>query len=527
MDRLTPTRHSSRGMVCSVDHLASSAGLAILRDGGSAVDAAVATSAVLAVTTPHMCGMGGDLFALVHDGSGPPAVLNASGRAGTGADPDRLRAEGHRTMPFVGDIRTVTVPGCVDGWLALHERFGRLPLSAVLAPAVRSALEGFPVSGLLAAMLPEVAGRTGTSDLAPGRRSLRNGDRCRRPGVARTLLAIADEGRGAFYQGEFGDGLLTLGHGEYRPEDLARNQADWVEPLGRRIWGADVWTTPPNSQGYLTLAAALLAEGLALPDDPDDPLWVHLLVESARQAGFDRLAVLHEQSPSGALLDPHELAARRRRIRPDWASRLTAPADGGGTIHLCVVDADRVGVSLIQSNASGFGSLLFEPRTGINLHNRGLGFSLVPGHPAEYGPGRRPPHTLSPALVTAPDGSLRAVLGSMGGDAQPQIVLQLLARLLHSGQEPAEVIQSPRFVLAPAGPDRGFDTWSRPDELCVEVEADCPAGWVSGLEERGHQVRRVRPANHDMGHAHLIEQAQGGLGGASDRRAVHGAVASY
>ena len=523
-------------MVCSVDHLASSAGLAILRQGGSAVDAAVATSAVLAVTTPYMCGMGGDLFALVHHGTGPPAVLNASGRAGSGADPDRLRAEGHTVMPFAGDVRTVPVPGCVDGWLELHERFGRLPLSEVLAPATRYALEGFPVSGLLAAMVPLVFGKPGAEDFqvrdpgagtADGARRIHAGERCRRPGVGRALQAIATGGRQAFYQGEFGEGLLALGRGEYLAEDLARRQADWVEPLGRRIWGADVWTTPPNSQGYLTLAAGLMAEGLDLPDDPGDPRWAHLLVECARQAGFDRPAVLHEQARPEQLLDPHALDARRRRIRPDSTSRLGAPAADGGTIHLAVVDADRMGVSLIQSNASGFGALLFEPSTGINLHNRGLGFSLVSGHPAEYGPGRRPPHTLSPALVTAPDGTLRAVVGSMGGDAQPQIVLQLLARLLQAGQEPAEVIQSPRFVLAPADPKWGFDTWSRPDELCVEVEADCPVGWVEGLEARGHQVRVVSPGNHGMGHAHLIEQVGGVLAGASDRRAVHGAVADY
>ncbi|MGZ4708170.1 MAG: gamma-glutamyltransferase, partial [Acidimicrobiales bacterium] len=275
------------------------------------------------------------------------------------------------------------------------------------------------------------------------------------------------------------------------------------------------------------LAAALIAEHLDLPADPGDPRWAHLLAESARQAGADRPARLHEHADADELLDEEELAAHRARIDPDRTSDLRPPAAGGGTIHLCAVDGDRMGVSLIQSNASGFGTLLFEPSTGINLHNRGIGFSLDTDHPARYGPGRRPPHTLSPALLTRPDGSLRAVLGSMGGDAQPQIVLQLLARLLQAGQTPAQAVQSPRFVLANHGGRTGFDTWHDPGPVGVDVEADAPAGWISGLEQRGQSVREVAPSNHGMGHAHLIEVDGDALGAARDRRAGHGAAIGY
>ena len=248
---------------------------------------------------------------------------------------------------------------------------------------------------------------------------------------------------------------------------------------------------PPNSQGYLILAAGVIAEGIDLPPDPDDPRWPHLLIEAARVAGFDRPAALHEHADPDLLLDPRRLADRRRLIDPEQAGPLRPPVAEGGTIYLCAVDGDGMGVSLIQSNASGFGSLLFEPSTGINLHNRGLGFCVDPEHPAAYGPGRRPPHTLAPALVTAADGSLRATVGSMGGDAQPQIVLQLLARLLAAGQPPATAVHSARFVLANHGGGRGFDTWDGPGRLGVDLEADAPAAWFTGLSDRGHELRRV------------------------------------
>jgi gamma-glutamyltranspeptidase/glutathione hydrolase len=379
-------------------------------------------------------------------------------------------------------------------------------------------------------MLPFVAGRPGAADFetSDGRR-LRSGQRCRRPGVARALEAVATDGRDGFYRGEFGEGLLVVGAGEYTEEDLDEPLADWVEPVGRRVWGEDVWTLPPNSQGYLVLAAALIAQQLELPDDPDDPRWAHLLAESARQAGHDRPDRLHEHADPADLLDPSGpdgLDARRARIRADRTSALPAPTADGGTIYLCAIDADRTGVSLIQSNASGFGTLLFEPSTGINLHNRGIGFSIRPGHPARYGPGRRPPHTLSPALVTRRDGTLRAVLGSMGGDAQPQIVLQLLARLLQAGQTPAQAVQSPRFVLANHGGAHGFDTWHAPGPVGVDIEADAPPEWRRGLEQRGQSVREVPRSNHGMGHAHLIEVVDAGraVAGASDHRAGHGAA---
>ncbi|UDY37045.1 gamma-glutamyltransferase family protein [Dermatobacter hominis] len=522
-----PTTYSAGGLVASVDQLASSAGAQLLAAGGSAVDAAIAANAVLAVTAPHMCGLGGDLFALVHHSAGPPEVVDAAGRAGSGADPERLRREGHTRMPLRGDVAAAPVPGCVDGWALLHERHGRLPLADVLAPAIRLAGEGFPVSPLLSFMLHTLGPLEGCDELAWPRPD--TGEVLVRPDLADTLMAIADGGREAFYQGAFGEALLAAGGGEYQPSDLAAAQARWVEPLRTSVWGHDVWAPPPTSSGYLVLAGARIAELCGLGPDtdlrPDEPAWAHLLVESARLAGHDRLAVLHDRADGSAVLDDDELARRAARFSPDSMARLGASAREGDTMYLCAVDRDGTGVSLIQSNAMDFGAHVAVPGTGVLLHNRGLGFSLEPGHPAEYGPGRRPPHTLSPAVVTRPDGSLRAVLGTMGGDSQPQVVLQMLARLLVNGQDAGEVVTAPRFVLAKAQPRSGFDTWVDPDDQVVRVESHAPAAWAAGLEAVGHEVELAGFDPAGFGHAQLIEvRADGVRAGAADPRSMVGAA---
>lgn len=513
------TRHAPAAMVATVDHLATTAACGVLADGGSAADAALCASAVLAVTTQHMCGMGGDLLAVVAPAGAAPRALVAAGAAGSGADPDRLRAEGHTRMPFRGDIRAVPVPGCVDGWLALHERFGRLPLARVLEPARRLAAGGFPASPLLARAVPLVAAVPGADDFTASG-DLAPGDRIRRPGVARTLEAIASDGRAGFYLGEFGEELLALGGGEYTPADLERVHAQWAEPLRVEVWGHDLWTVPPPSQGYLTLAGAAIAAGLDL--DPGDPVgFLHLLVESAVQAGFDRPDVLHEHADGAALLAPDRLAARRAAIDPRRASRRSVPGAAGGTIHLNVIDGDGMAVSLTQSNAAGFGAHLATPRTRIFLQNRGTGFSLVPGHPTEYGPGRRPPHTLSPALVTGP--GVTMALGTMGADSQPQILLQLLARLLVAGDDPGAAVAAPRWFLAgPSG--EPFAAWEDPARLRVRLEGHAPPGWRAGLAARGHDVEVVEPFAYGAGHAHVVVRDGRGLAGAADPRALTGAV---
>ena len=565
----TVTRTAAAGMVSTIDHAATAVGVDLLRRGGSAADAAVGANAVLAVTSPHACGPGGDVWALVHDSAGPPAALNAAGFAGSGAAAARLRAQGLDRIPPRGHIASVTVPGAVDGWLALHRRFGRLPLAEVLAEAVRMASDGFAASPHLADRAPEVADVAGNTDIGP---DLRPGQIVRRPGTARALRAVVERGRDGFYGGEFGQALLELGGGEYSPADLDTPIARWVEPVCVSAFGCRLWTVPPPSQGYLTLASAWIADGLdfgapASADglDVDTPTaadvrWAHLLVEAASMAAYDRHRVLHEGAEGRILVHEARLAPRRHAIDAARAANVAPPAalagpegppdpdtDGddpipapreplagpeeppdpdasGDTTYLCAVDADRMGVSLINSNASGFGAHLVAGATGIFLHDRGIGFSLDPGHPALYAPGRRPPHTLAPALVTRPDGALRMVLGTMGGDSQPQILLQLLHRTLRLGQSPGRAVSAGRWVLAPDDGADGFSTWLPGRGRKVLIE-DPASGWASELAALGHAVEEA-PPGAGFGHAHLIEvTADGALAAAADPRSLIGAAA--
>jgi gamma-glutamyltranspeptidase/glutathione hydrolase len=513
-------------MVATVDNLATEAGVQMLRLGGSAVDAAIAANAVLAVTLPNQCGLGGDLFAIVHRPGETPMVLNASGRSGSGADADVLRAQGHVTMPARGDVRTSTVPGCVDGWLALHGRFGLLDLREVLHPAIRYARTGFPATPYLARALAQLDGVDiaeefgADGDIPPG-------TALHRPSVARMLEGIARDGRKTFYEGEFGEALLTMGAGYYTSDDLAVGQADWVIPLSMRLWDHDVWTPPPNSQGYLTLSAAYLAQAIGLPADSADPLWAHLLVESMRQAAFDRPDVLSEHADGAALLAESRLRPRLRGISPDSTADLHDSYGPGGTTYLCAVDGDRMAVSLIQSNAMGFGSRLVVGDTGVFLHNRGIGFSLANGAVAEFGPRRRPPHTLAPLLVTDPAGETRFVLGTRGGDSQPQILLQLLVRLLAGGEDPAAALAKGRWELRGVNDETSFNTWGFHGSVRVGLEGRVPPDWEAGLISRGHIVEIEQPFSHSFGHAQVIAVEPAALAGAADPRALAESVAGF
>lgn len=495
-----PIRLAYRGMVTSVDQVASTAGIEILAEGGSAVDAAIATNAVLAVTTQHQCGIGGDLIAIVAGHGGDPVAMIAAGRAGSGADPERLRREGATAMPLRGDIRSVTIPGCVDGWFALHQRFGRLPMARLLARGIEHARNGFAASPLLAQRASTIEHLDGAAPY----RGLSLGSRVVREGVARTLEAIAADGRAGFYQGEFGQGLVALGGGEYAEADLVDSFAEFCDAISVDVWGHRLWAAPPPSQGYLTLAAAKIVEHIGLPDDPDDPEWAHRVIEAAKYAGFDREAVLSESADGSELLADERLIVRADAINAE-ASTLMVPSAAGGTIHLNVIDEDGLAVSFTQSNCAGFGAFIVEPNTGVFLHNRGLGFNLVAGHPAEYQPGRRPPHTLSPAAITTRDGRVRAVLGTMGADSQPQVLLQLATRLLRHHQTPEDAIAAGRFSLA-GETEEAFAVWRGTVAVPrVKLEGQAPHAWVEGLRERGHTVEVEEPFSYYGGHAHVIE----------------------
>jgi gamma-glutamyltranspeptidase / glutathione hydrolase len=509
------------GIVVTTHRLASQVGAGVLAAGGNAVDAAVAANAVVGVVLPDTCGPGGDLFALVHRPGDPaPATLNASGRAGSGADPDRIRRAGHATLPLHGP-EAVTVPGCVDGWEALLTRFGTWSLGDVLAPAIAVAADGFTVSPELSASLGATAellsGQRSAVDLYPGGRAAAPGSTVRRAGLAATLRTIAEQGRSGFYGGTVGAAITAATGGLVTADDLATVQADWVEPVGLVVHGWDGWTIPPNSRGYVTLAAGWLAERTA--SSPGSALHTHHLIEAYRAVAAESVDLVAD--PGRTPLSAADLVSvdRLRRlldaIDPDTAGAWPSPAPAvGGTTYLCCRDGNGLGVSLIQSNFHGIGSGLSAGDTGVFLHNRGAGFCLVPGHPNELGPGNRPAHTLSPTLWTA-GGELRMLLGTRGGSFQPQILLQMVDHLLGTGLGSAEAIRQPRWVVDDEATDRS----------AVHVESRTAHEVVAGLEARGHSVSSAGPWEVGWGPVAVISLDGETITGAADPRVSTAAVA--
>lgn len=497
LDAPQPARHpraslegscgSTQGMAVTTHHLATETAVAVMRRGGNGVDAAVAANAVLSVVRPDTCGPGGDLFALVHvPGEAHPAALNASGRAGSNASGAALREAGHTTVPLRGGAG-VTVPGCVYGWAALLDRYGTLPMAELLAPAITAAVDGFSVSSELADSLlrirPLIGGEASAAALYPDGEAPRAGTRIRRPDLGSTLEALAEGGPEAFYGGEVAAGIVAATDGAVTTEDLARNQADWVEPLGMEVFGIDVWTVPPNSQGHLVLTSAWLAERIGIGTDSTDAGYHHALIEAYRAVAWERDLLTTDPTTApldaAAIVDPARLDARISRIRPDrvasWPSSRDVP---GGTMYLCVRDGSGLGVSLIQSNFHGIGSGLGAGSTGVFLHNRGAGFTLEPGHRNELAPGRRPLHTLAPTTWTEA-GRLRLLLGTRGGQYQPQVLLQAAAHRFAAGLPLGDAVAAPRWIADHWGPDETHE---------ITVEARMDPGIVAGLRRRGHSV---------------------------------------
>ena len=497
----------SGSVAVSPHYLASQAGVDVMRAGGNAVDAAIAVNAVLGVVRPTDCGIGGDLFALIHrPGNEAPAVLNASGRAGAGVSAHALLAEGYDTMPYRHPA-TVTVPGCVDGWVALLGRFGSRPLSELLAPAIRLADEGFPISPEMALNLEAIAdlveGQQSAFELYPGGGAPTAGALLTRPALAESMRGIADGGRDAFYSGRVAAAIEQATGGLITAPDLVANAPDWVDGARLDVLGETAWTVPPNSQGYITLAALSIFEQLGAPKSFDDPDFHHLLIEAYRAAAWDREIHLADPGQMTAqveeLLHPLRMAERAFAITSGAARWPSPPPLPGGTAYLCTVDASGMGVSFMQSNYAGIGAGISAGDTGVWLHNRGAGFTLTPDHPNELAPGKRPAHTLAPSLWTK-DGRLTMLLGARGGDLQPQLLVQLAADLLHLGMDPAEAQAMPRWAMEEFGPG----TTSSP-----EVEDTMPAAVVSGLGTRGHAVSTV-PAQRAWGPASIIRIAEDG-----------------
>lgn len=484
------------GIAVSPHFLASEAGTSILNSGGNAVDAAIAVNAVLSVVLPDTCGPGGDLFALIHKPGEPtPIALNASGRGGSGITADELRDRGLGEIPYRSPW-SISVPGCVDGWIALNRQYGEMGLAALLAPAIDLAIGGFPVSEELAASLGRIhgmlSGQASAHELYPAGEPPEPGTVVRRPRFAETLRAIATDGRAAFYTGPVAEGVSEASNSLITPDDLARNQADWIDPLATSVFGRTGWTIPPNSQGYLTLASLRIFEMLNPPEDPNDPLFTHLLIEAYRSVAWEREDTVGDPSTAtigpDELLDADRLAEKAGQIRRDTTTRWPTPRRApAGTAFMTVLDGSGIGISLIQSNYAGIGSGLSAGDTGVWLHNRGAGFNLIPGHSNEFAAGKRPLHTLSPMLWTdGPD--LDMLLGTRGGDQQPQFLASFAAARYHAVMCTDDAQALPRWNMQQ--PEPGTDS-------AVRLENRFAPSVVDGLRSRGHDI--TLEGTHEQG----------------------------
>ena len=501
--------HTARGFGATAvapHELSTLAAIEIMSSGGNAVDGAIAANAVQGTVAPETCGIGGDLFALVHQpGMEAPTCLNSSGRAGSGASAAALRDAGHTTMPIDGPP-TVTVPGCVDGWYALSERYGSLPLSKVLRPAVRLAEGGFAASRELSEAwtvhADQLLSQASSPPMFPDGRPPRVGQKISRPFLAESLRSVA-AGRDAFYLDRVGSAIPEATGNLITRDDLSRCQARWVEPLSADLFGKTAWTTPPNSQGYLTLATLSIFQEMGVTGDPEHPDYWHALIEAYRSMAWERDHLLYDPDtgPRLDMLDPEQLAERAKRIDPAQAGSWRRPVPAaGGTAYMCAVDRDGMGVSLIQSNFHGIGSGLSAGRTGVWLHNRGAGFNLIPGHPNEWKPSRRPLHTLSPTIWTKGN-RLALVLGTRGGHQQPQLLSQMGAHLYHAGLEPGVAQTVPRWTI------QDINTTAS----TVAVESRTGDGIVRALGDRGHRISIDRSWEPDWGPISVIAISPDGL----------------
>ncbi|HZK05445.1 MAG TPA: gamma-glutamyltransferase [Actinomycetaceae bacterium] len=527
-----PPARSERGMVSTPHALASVTGLHVLRRGGSAVDAAIAANAVLGVVYPHMAGLGGDAFALIQDDDGAVG-LNASGPAGREATRYHYERLGLSEIPSRGPRAALTVPGAVDGWRAMHERFGRLDWAELFEDAIHHARTGVPVSRSLAAWLPRREALLSRDECAaalflPGGEVPREGRPLHNPDLAESLEAIARLGaREGFYEGRLAEQLCVDGS-PLRPADFAEYRASWVSPISATYRGVEVLEMPPNTQGFtaLQMLGLIEAEDVAAWGDLS-PDYLHFAAEAAKVAFADRDAWITDpevlEIPVEHLISRDYLAGRRRlisresslaahQIEPGVGRRPDRPAVPGGTdtCFLCAVDSDGMAVSLIQSIYHDFGAGVVAPGTGTLLQNRGSYFSLDESHHNRLAPGKRTFHTLIPAMLRRDDGTPYALLGAMGGEGQPQTHLALITRLIDFGYDVQQAIEAPRWLVG-----RTWGTAS-PD-LCLEGRI--PAEVAEELRRRGHEVRTLGDWQEEFGHAQAIRiHPDGFLEGGADPR---------
>ena len=470
------TVYGTAGMVACEHPQAALAGIRMLDAGGTAADACVAMAAVMAVVSPMMTGPGGDAFLLYREAAtGRVRALEGAGRAGRAATVEAVRARGHDDMPARGG-EPITVPGAVDLWATAAAELGRLGFAELLAPARGIAERGFPVAPVSARMW-RAEEETLRHDAAaaeaflPAGRAPREGELVRLPDLARTLGTLADEGPRAFYEGEIAERIVAATRaagGFLELADMAAHRSSWVEPISAGYRGLEVFELPPPTTGIaaLMILRALEREDLAALG-PRSAERIHLEVEAKRHA----FAALHEHVGDPDFVEV-PVAALLAGAAAASAERAPAGRGDGDTTYLCAVDAEGDGCSLINSLYKGFGSGVVAPGTGVCLHDRGFGFSLDPSSPSVLAPGKRPLHTIIPALVTR-DGELWAVYGNMGGWMQPQGHAQVLVNLHDHGMAPQEAVDHPRHYH---------------DAGVLLVEGRVPGAEIAKLRRWGHDV---------------------------------------
>ena len=519
-------KQTTRGMVASPHAAASSAGADVLRAGGSAVDAALATASALGVLYPHMCGIGGDAFWLIYDAaSHKVSYLDGGGRAAQSATPERF--SGQTEIPFRGLVpATLTTPGAVASFCAAHERYGRLPLARCLRDAIRYAREGHEPTARVARWIAETASEL-SRDPASTALFLSQKQKLKNPRLAETLEAIAAQGRAGFYEGKVARGLAELG-GFFTEADLAAQQAHWGEPIRGTYRGVTICETPAPTQGFTVLEMLNLLEPLELGKrDFLGPDHVHLLVQAKQVAYNDRDRWLGDprftRVPMEKLLSKSYADERRRLIDPARALAWDkVPSNGsltGDTVYVAAVDAAGNAASLIFSLYGVFGSCVTSAETGVVLQNRGAYFSLDPAHPNRLEPGKVPLHTLIASLAFKED-RLWAVLGCMGADGQPQIHVQAYVAMIDFGLDIKQALDMPRWLSGRFALGEPRDT--------LHIEARYPRATIDALERRGHILDRWGDYNELAGHANgiTIDPSSGALVGGADPRSDGAAVGS-
>jgi gamma-glutamyltranspeptidase/glutathione hydrolase len=508
---------AKNGMVASSQPLATLAGVQILMNGGNAIDAAIATAAVLGVVEPSSIGIGGDAFCLFYSAKEKKIkALDASGRSPAASSLEFCRKSGFKEMPQRG-IHSVTVPGAVHGWTTLLNSYGTKKLGDVLQAAIRHAEEGFPVAELTAEQWEESEASLKADEGAAlnyliNGRTPKAAEIFRNPRMAATLKRIAAEGADYYYKGEIAKRIVRCSEklgGLFTVKDFAEHHSDWVEPITANYRGHDIYEMPPTTQGFVALEMLKILEGFDLKGagaQSADAL--HWMIEAKKLAFTDRDRHLADRDFMKVavknLLSAKRVERMRGQIQPAQAAREyeNAPA-GTDTEYVAAADAEGNVVSFIQSNFMGFGSGVVEPETGIILQNRGHLFSLDENHPNCIGPRKRCVHTLMPGLVFK-DGKPYGALGLKGGHVQPQVQVQILTNVIDFSMTPQEAISAPRF--------------NHIEGTKVGLEPAIAQSIKDDLARRGHQIVGGNPESFGGAHAIFVDQESGAFVGGSDPR---------